>query len=150
MKDAARLRHLLLLCLFLMAFGAVGLHLNYHPPLEELENPGEYVPVFRNIFALGCALADVVLVTFLFSRKKTAAWGYLLNGMLIIYGTVIMTQYGWLQVHYQEGSLINYFFHPTLPYLSVAWADFFAGAVLYKLWFVPEPEPKTGPAVSTA
>ena len=150
MKDVAKVRRILLLCLFLMALGAGGLHLKYHPPFEELENPGEYVPVFRNIFAFGCALTDIFLVTFLFSRKKTAAWGYLLNGMLIIYGTVIMTQYGWLQVHYREGALLNYILHPTLPYLSVAWADFFAGAVLYKLWFVSEPESKPKPISSPA
>ncbi len=61
-----------------------------------------------------------------------------------------MTQYGWLQVHYREGTLLNYILHPTLPYLSVAWADFFAGAVLYKLWFVSEPEPKPKPISSPA
>jgi len=80
-------------------------------------------------------------VTYLFSRKETAAWGYLLNGLIVIYGTVFMTHFGWSSVNASDGSLPDYLLHPNTPEICIAWADFCLGAVLYRLWFI-EPQAK--------
>jgi hypothetical protein len=149
MVDVAKTRRILLLAMFLLALGALMLHVNIHTPLVEDGQTGTVKLNFTNSVAAIFGLLDVVLVTFLFARKKTAAYGYLLNGMLVIYGTVFMTHCGIVKVGGPEVPIVNYIFHPVLPNVIMAWADFFAGAMLYKLWFMEAPKPHVQPQVST-
>jgi hypothetical protein len=79
----------------------------------------------------------------MFSKKETASWGYLLNGLIVIYGTVFMTHFGWAKMHSPGTPLYGYLFTSTSPEVIIAWADFFLGAVLYRLWFL-NPSGKTG------
>jgi hypothetical protein len=134
MVDISKVRHMLLAAMFLLALGALVLHFSTYSPFNE---NGELN--FTNAMASLFPLVDVILVTWLFSRKKTAAWGYLLNGLLVIYGTVFMTHCGWAKVYSPEAPLWRYIVTPTSPNIIIAWADFFMGAVLYKLWFLPTP-----------
>jgi hypothetical protein len=39
------------------------------------------------------SLIDLIVVTALFMRRKTALYGYLLNGIFTLYGTVMMANY---------------------------------------------------------
>lgn len=136
MIEISIVRRMLLAAMFLLALGALLIHFTIHPPFES----GKVS--FTNSMASLFPLIDVVLVTWFFSRKNTAAWGYLLNGLIVIYGTVFMTHCGWAKVHTPDTSLWGYILTPTSPDIVIAWADFFMGAVLYKLWFHPAP-PKT-------
>jgi len=133
MVNVSNVRRTLLAGLFLLAVGALALHLNVHSPLHP--PPGR---TFNNTTASLFVLFDAVVVTWLFSKKKTAVWGYLLNGLLVIYGTVMMTHFGWS--HNGPGSsLLSYVYHSTTPEIIIAWADFCLGAVLYRLWFIEPP-----------
>jgi hypothetical protein len=129
MVDVVKVRRTLLVGMFLLAAGALALHHNVHSPMDP--PPGQ---AFSNAAAFIFVLFDAVVVTFLFSRKKTAAWGYLFNGLIVIYGTVLMTHYGWSHSSGADRSLFRYVFHITTPEVIMAWTDFCLGAVLYRLW----------------
>lgn len=132
MVDIVSLRKTLLFGLFLLALGALTIHLKYHPPLIPSEGGG--LADFTNTAAAVFSLIDVLLVTYLFSRKQTAVYAYLVNGLLVIYGTVIMGHCGIAKVFGPETDAVQYVFLPTLPYIIIAWADFFLGAALYRMW----------------
>ena len=138
MIDVAKTRRNLLFGLFLLAAASFTTHFSLHSPLHPAE--GQALP---NLIASLLALLDAVWVTYLFSRKKTAAWGYLINGLIVIYGTLFMTHFGWSLAGGHGGSFFRYILHPTAPEILIAWADFFAGSVLYRLWFM-EPKAETG------
>lgn len=135
MVDVAKIRRNLLLGLFLLASASLITHFSWHPPLRAPEGRA-----LANTMASVLTLLDAVWVTWLFSRKKTAAWGYLINGLLVIYGTVFMTHFGWSAVGGQA-SPFRYLLHSMTPEIMILWADFFAGSVLYRLWFI-EPAAK--------
>ncbi len=142
MIDVSRIRHMLLAAMFLLALGALVIHYGIHSPIN-----GDGKLNFTNAMASLFPLIDLILVTWLFSRKSTAAWGYLINGLIVIYGTVFMTHCGWAKVYSPETPLWRYILTPTSPDIVIAWADFFMGAVLYKLWFLPA-TPKSAPVES--
>jgi hypothetical protein len=131
MVDVSRVRKTLLFGMFLLATGSLTLHLKVHPPLSAPPGMG-----FTNSVAGIFSLLDVVLVTYMFSRKETASWGYLFNGLIVIYGTVFMTHCGWAKIYSPETPFYQYLFTSTSPDVIIAWADFFMGAVMYRLWFM--------------
>lgn len=131
MIDVLKVRRTLLLGMFLLATGSLALHFSIHSPLH---SPADQA--FPNSTAFLFTLLDAALVTFLFSKKETAAWGYLLNGFIVIYGTVFMTHFGWAHIHGPDTPFHRYVFHPTSPEILIAWADFCLGAVLYRLWYM--------------
>lgn len=148
MTAVETLRRKLLLALFLLAVGGMFIHFFVHKPLLDLTGDGVKELVFTNLAASLFGLVDVVAVTFLFYRKETAAWGYLLNGLLVIYGTVIMGHYGIAKVYSPATPWYRYLLIPTSPDIVIAWADFFMGYVLFRLWHI-EP-PAAEPARSSA
>jgi len=127
--------------MFLFAAGALAIHFKIHSPFD---NPVGKGLSFTNSSASIFAFLDVVLVTFLFSRKKTAAWGYLFNGLIVIYGIVLMVHCGWAKAYSPETPLYQYLFTPTSPYVILACTDFLLGYVLYSLWFI-DPAKKAEP-----
>ena len=139
----ANIRRVLIVAMFLFALGSLAVHFKIHSPFD---NPGGDGFSFTNSTASVFAFLDVVLVTFFFSRKKTAAWGYLFNGLIVIYGIVLMIHCGWAKVYSPETPLYEYFVTPTSPYIIIACTDFLLGYVLYNLWFMDPPK-KTEPAV---
>ncbi|UCG38580.1 MAG: hypothetical protein JSV00_10500 [bacterium] len=140
--ETAGIRRLLRLAMFLMAVGGAVLHQRYHPSLGAFEGQGG--AAFANSVAMVLSLADVVHVTWLFSRKSTASWGYLVNGLIVIFGTVIMVHFGLTRTYVPGSPLYRHLLIPTTPYILLAWADFSLGAVLYRLWFAEsEPRKKT-------
>ena len=67
-----------------LSLGGWGLHARIHPLTED--------PLMLLPFVLG--LVDVLVVTGLFLSRRTAGLAYLLNGLFVIYGITIMTQFG--------------------------------------------------------
>ncbi len=141
MIDIPKTRRILLLGMFLLAVGGLVQHLRIHPPLLAADNtdPGTG---FTNLIAALFGVIDVALVTCLFARKRTAVYGYLINGLLVIYGTVFMAHCGIAKVFSPDTNPIVYILSPTFPSIVMVWADFFMGAVLYKLWFLEAPKPE--------
>ena len=84
-------------------------------------------------FATLFPLLDVVLVTLLFLSRKTATYGYLLNGLIVIYGTILMAHYSIAEMIAKSIPLYSMTLKSTLPDIGIAWADFFLGKTLYDL-----------------
>jgi hypothetical protein len=127
-------RHLLG-ALFLMALAALMMHLRIHPFLApDKTDPG--VTHFRASFVAAALLPllDVVLVTLLFSSRRTAVYGYLLNGLIVIYGTILMAHFSIASLAPKALPPIDWIMNSTLPDIALAWADFFVGAALYRSW----------------
>ena len=133
-------RRLLLGALFLMALGALMLHLRIHPFLApDKANPGTLF--FRPSFVAASLfpLLDVVLVTLLFSFRRTAVYGHLLNGLIVIYGTILMAHFSIAVLAPQSLPLLQSIMKSTLPDIALAWADFLVGAALYRSWMREAP-----------
>lgn len=83
-------------------------------------------------------LIDVVMVTALFSSKKTFVYGFLLNGIIVIYGTVFMAHYSIAELTAKSAPVSDWFIRSTLPDIGITWGDFFIGRALYDLYIKAE------------
>jgi len=130
------IRHLLLTALVLMAAAALYLHLRIHPFLvPDKTNPGQ--TLFNGSFLAASIfpLLDLVVVSLLFTTRRTAVYGYVLNGMLVIFGTVLMTHISIVKLATEPPQpFYLLLFKSTLPDIALAWADFLVGAALYYTW----------------
>ena len=94
-------------------------------------NPGNFTFDSSRFLSFLFSLTDVVLVTVLFMSSKTSAFGYLLNGLIVIYGTVFMAHYSIAELTARSAPLSDWFIKSTLPDIGIAWGDFLIGKVLY-------------------
>ena len=129
-------RPLLLGALVLMALAGLMLHLRIHPVfMPDKAHPGEVI--FRGAFVAASLLPlmDLVLVTALFCARGTAVYGHLLNGLIVIYGTVLMGHFMMAKLGPAGAPLMDWLlWKSTLPDIALAWADFLVGALLYRSW----------------
>jgi hypothetical protein len=131
-------RRALLATLFLLALAASVLHLAAHPIFApDKAHPG--VTVFRGSFVAAALLPllDLVLVTWLFSARRTAPLGYMLNGLIVIYGSVLMGHFAIAALAApadKPPTFVDYLFKSMFLDFAIAWADFFAGKALYESW----------------
>lgn len=128
-------RRTLLWALGLVALGGLLLHYRIHPfLLPDREHPG--VVVFRGSFlpATIVPLFDLIVVTALFASRRTAALGYLINGVLVIFGTVLMAHFSIAVLAPKDPSLADWLLKSTFPDIALAWADFMIGKALYESW----------------
>jgi len=133
--SAADNRKTLLAALFLMACAALLLHLRIHPVFApDKAHPGNLL--FRGSFVAASLLplVDVVLVTVLFASRRTAVYGHLLNGLIVVYGTVLMGHFSIAGLLPKDPPLTDWILKSTLPDIALAWADFAIGTVLYRSW----------------
>lgn len=79
-------------------------------------------------------LIDVIVVTALFTSRRTAVYGYLLNGMIVIYGTVFMAHYSVAEFIAKAVPPEQWFAKSTFIDIAIAWADFFIGKALYEIY----------------
>ncbi len=128
-------RRTLLWALALVAVGGLLLHLRIHPFLvPDKEHPG--LRLFRGSFVAASVLPllDVVVVTALFARRATAPLGFLINGMIVIYGTVLMGHFSIGTLGPKGPSPADWLLKSTLPDIAIAWGDFMIGKTLYESW----------------
>jgi len=125
----------LLTVLVLLAVSGLMLHYRIHNFIvTDKLHPGGFIFDTTKFFATLFPLIDVILVTALFMSRKTAVYGYLLNGLLVVYGTVFMAHFSLAEMAAKSVPLQAMFLKSTLPDIGVAWADFFAGKALYDLY----------------
>ena len=130
MKKAA-----LLTALFLLAISGLMLHLHIHYFIvADKMHPGSVIFDATRFMASLFPFFDVCLVTPLFLSRKTAVYGYLLNGLLVIYGTIFMAHFSIAQFTASSLPISALLFKSTLPDIGFAWADFFVGKALYDLY----------------
>jgi hypothetical protein len=66
--------------------------------------------------------------------RKTAVYGYLLNGLIVIYGTIFMAHFSISEMIAKSASFQSMLLKSTLPDIGIAWVDFFVGKALYDLY----------------
>jgi hypothetical protein len=125
----------LLLTLFLLALAGLLLHYRIHNFMVHDRMHPEVAHFDGTKFlSFIFPLTDLFLVTFLFMRRSTAAYAYLLNGLIVIYGTVFMAHFSIAEIVAKSVPMSDCLLKSTLPDITIAWADFFAGKALYDLY----------------
>jgi hypothetical protein len=121
--------------LVLLGVAALMLHFRIHffmvpdpaDPEVRVFSPALFL---SNLFPL----LDVVLVSAFFASRRTSVYGYLLNGIIVIYGTVFMAHFSIAELTARSAPLEDWIIKSTLPDIAIAWADFFVGKALYDLY----------------
>jgi hypothetical protein len=141
------LRKVLIAALFFMALGALSLHLRIHPIFieqkavqvaEQVTTPGTSKEEAHSSFSgkhflasLFCFI-DLVLVTWFFCYKKTAAYAFMLNGMIAIFGTILMSHFTIAHLWGTGASLADWIYlKSTLADIIILLADFLIGKAVY-------------------
>lgn len=133
-KDLIETRRVLFISLILMSLSGLLLHYRVHNFMHQAHDPSKPGFDSTHFLAFLFPLIDVVVVTALFTSKKTAVYGYLLNGILVIYGTVFMTHFSIAELTVKSVPLRDWVISSTLPDIAIAWVDFFIGKALYDLY----------------
>ena len=63
-----------------------------------------------------------------FASRRTAVYGHVLNGFIVIYGTVLMGHFSIAMMAPKGPPLTAWITHSTFPDIALAWADFLVGA----------------------
>lgn len=125
-------RRLLLIALFLLAISGLLLHYRIHPfMVADRLNPEIKIFDSTKFLSFIFPLIDLVIVTALFLSRKTAVYGYLFNGLIVIYGSILMAHYSIAEMFAKSIPFNQMFLKSTFPDIAIAWADFFVGKVLY-------------------
>lgn len=141
------LRKVLIVALFFTALGALSLHLRIHPVFVEQKSvqgaeqqpaPGTSKEEAQSSFSgkhflasLFCFI-DLVLVTWLFCYKKTAAYAFMLNGLLAIFGAILMSHFTIAHLWGTGASLADWIYlKSTLADIIILLADFLIGEAVY-------------------
>jgi hypothetical protein len=112
----------LLLAMIVLAAGGLGLHLRIH---TYAQNHSNLVPLLTGIIS-------IAVVPLLFLSKKTIGYGYVINGMQVIVGTITMFHFS--LAHWPNPFTPGAFFLKTLiPDIFLLWGNFFAGKALFDL-----------------
>jgi hypothetical protein len=119
----------LLGALLLLAAGALLLHSRIHPIIREVQ--GENVLIVANLMAFLLCLTDVILVTLLFCFPASAIYGYVINGFLAIFATILMGHFSLHKFVAESPAFWDWLYSSTLPDIGLAWADFFIGRALF-------------------
>jgi hypothetical protein len=122
----------LLIALFLLAISGLMLHYRIHYfMVPDKLNPENLIFDSTKFLATLFPLIDAMIVTLLFTSRKTAVYGYLLNGLIVIYGTILMGHYSIAEMTAKSIPLDKMLLRSTLPDIGIAWADFLVGKALY-------------------
>jgi hypothetical protein len=124
MTTKTYVKTILLCALVLISLGGFLLHLRIHPFSENLSY---LVPFVAGILS-------IVVVPLLFSFKRLAEYGYVLNGMLVIVGTIIMAHFS--IAHWPSPATFGtVVLKTTLADILLLWGKFFVGKALFDLEF---------------
>lgn len=117
-------RSQLLVALIILSLGGFLLHLRIHPISKNTSN---LIPVVSGILSL-------IVIPVFFYFKKTIAYGYVLNGFLVIVGTIGMTHFS---IMHRPDSLTvrSILMMTTLGDILILWCKFFIGKALFDLEF---------------
>ena len=122
------IRRSLLFALFLLALCGLIFHYRIHPFVVDGHFSGTFF--LASIFPL----VDVVLVTILLLSRKTAIYGYLLNGLIVIFGTIFMAHFSIAGLIADPVPPSQWITNSLLLDIGLAWVDFFVGKALYDFY----------------
>jgi hypothetical protein len=125
-------RKALLATLVLLALSGLMLHYRIHSfMVPDITHQGAFQFDRTRFLSFIFPLIDVIVVTLLFTSRKTVVYGYLLNGLIVIYGSVVMAHYSIAEIYAKSLPSSVWLLKSTLPDIGIAWADFFVGKALY-------------------
>jgi len=115
----------LIVGLFFLALGGWLLHLRIHPPAMDADY---FIPFAAGIVSAFC-------LGFLFYFRQTLTFAYLINGFLVIIGTITMTHFSFVNF---KGSITatNIILNTTFADILILWGKFSAGKALFDLEFL--------------
>ncbi|HEX2966645.1 MAG TPA: hypothetical protein VHO84_12715 [Syntrophorhabdaceae bacterium] len=122
----------LLFALILLALTGLTIHYRVHPFLSSQNGTIQFSGTF--FLANILPFIDVVCVTALFLSRKTVVYAYLLNGLLVIFGTILMTHFSIANLIAEAVPPAQWILNSLLPDIGIAWADFFVGKALYNTY----------------
>ncbi len=111
--------------LFFLALGGWLLHLRIHPPAKAV---GNVIPFISGIISVFC-------LPFLFWFRPTIALAYIINGFLVIIGTIVMTHFSIITF---KGPITpaNLILNTTFADIAILWGKFAVGKALFSLEFL--------------
>jgi len=116
-----------------ISLGGWLLHLRIHPVSASGIN---FIP-----FATG--IISIIAIPLLFLNKKTLQYAYVLNGLIVIIGTITMAHFS--IAHFpQPITLKSIFLYSTLGDIMMLWAKFAIGKALFDLEILSNVEQKHG------
>ena len=122
MKQKTHLKMLLITAFILVTLGGFLLHTRVHPLAA---NPGNYIPFFAGLFSL-------LVLSFMFSFKKTIPYAYILNGMLVIIGTIAMAHFS--IARWKGGiTLENLILKSLFGDILILWTSLYIGKLIFDL-----------------
>lgn len=124
-------KRVLLAALFFIALGGFMLHYRIHPVWVPDKTTGGLLFSSTNLLANLFPLVDVVVVTLLFAFRRTAAYGFLLNGLIVIYGTIFMAHFSIAALWGKSAPISAWFVKSLLADIFILWGDFLVGKALY-------------------
>ncbi len=111
--------------LFFIALGGWLLHLRIHPPVKDADF---LIPCISGIVSVFC-------LPLLFWFRRTSALAYVINGFLVIIGTITMAHFS--IAHFQGPiSALNIIINTTLADIAILWGKFAIGKALFDLEFL--------------
>jgi hypothetical protein len=129
MTQKQNLRVLLIFSLFFLSLGGWLLHSRIHPLIAA---PGNVIPAVSGMFSL-------IVITLLFCFRRTVSFGYVLNGITVIIGTIAMAHFS-LKHPPAVWTLQAVLFKTLLADIALLWGKFAAGKALFELELVNNPE----------
>ncbi len=116
------IKNTLIACLFFLSFGGWLLHLRIHPLIKSTDN---IIPLISGILSVFC-------LPFLFWFDSTVSAAYIINGFLVIIGTLTMAHFS--MVNFKGPvTLGNILLNATFADISILWAKFAIGKALFDL-----------------
>jgi hypothetical protein len=117
------IKTVLLLALVVLSLGGWLLHLRIH---SFAEHSFGWVPFTAGILS-------IIVVPLLYLSKKTLAFGYVLNSMIVIVATITMAHFSF--THPPEGpiTVAAVLLNTTLADILIVWSKFFVGKALFDL-----------------
>jgi hypothetical protein len=122
MKKKDYLRLTLILAIFFLALGGWLLHLRIHTIAKDAEN---YIPAVAGFIS-------VIIIPVLFIFRSTTPFAYLLNGMTVIIGTIMMTHFS-IENHPQVWTLQTILLGTLLADIALLWGKFAVGKALFDM-----------------
>ena len=127
-------KRILLFALFLLSFAGLMLHYRIHNFIvPDSMNPGALAFDGTRFLSFIFPLVDVIVVTLLFTSRKTVVYAYLLNGLIVIYGSVFMAHFSVAEISAKGIPPSAWLLKSTFPDIAIAWGDFFVGKALYDI-----------------
>jgi len=122
MLQKQKIRLVLVAGLSFISLGGWLLHLRIHPPAKFAAG---YVPFVAGLLSITC-----VCTLFLF--RRTRAYAYVINGMLVIVGIITMAHFSWAHPP-ERVTFVTIFFNTLFPDVLVLLANFMLGKALFEL-----------------